>query len=306
MTESVQQKLLGKTSVRIPELGLGMWKYHAGVEPLRHGLDAGASFIDSAELYGNEDVAGEAMAGRRADVFLATKVSAAHFRHPDVLKAADASLMRLRTDYIDLYQLHKPNDDVPIEETLGAMEELVDAGKVRFIGVSNFSLEQLQRAQRATRKHPIVTNQVRFSLIDRTITTDLLPYCQANGITVIAYSPLARGFQHIVDCDSGGVLSEIAAETEKTPVQVALNWLLCLDHVVAIPKASSVQHVLENCGASGWRLSPEQIRRIDVAIRFRRRRGFETFLRNRVPTGLRDPIKRLARVLPRPLRRLLS
>src|SRR5262245_51313569 len=126
---------LGRTGVRIPEVGLGMWDYHAGPDPLRSGLDADALFIDTAESYGNESVAADAITGRRAKVFLATKVSPQNFRRADVHKAADNSLRRLRTDYIDLYQLHKPNDAVPLEETLGAMEELVDAGKVRYIGV---------------------------------------------------------------------------------------------------------------------------------------------------------------------------
>ncbi|MGH6894112.1 MAG: aldo/keto reductase [Dongiaceae bacterium] len=303
MTDTMRCKELGKTGVRIPELGLGMWHYHAGPEPLRRGLDTGACFIDTAESYGNEAVAAEAMADRRAAVFLATKVSKAHFRRVDLIKAAHDSLSRLRTDRIDLYQLHEPNDDIPVEETLGAMEELVDAGKVRFIGVSNFSLAQLQHARKAMRKYPIVSNQVRFNLIDRTIAADLLPYCQANGITVIAYSPLARGFQHILDCDPRGVLQEVASETGRTPVQVALNWCLCLDGVVTRPKGNSIGHVLENCGASGWHLSPEHIRRIDAAIVFRRRSGIEVLLRRYLPPGLKRGIQGLVQHLPRGLRR---
>jgi diketogulonate reductase-like aldo/keto reductase len=299
-------KELGRTGVRIPELGLGMWNYHAGPEPIRKGLDAGALFIDTAESYGNEAVAGEAMAGRRANVFLATKVSADHLRRADLLRAADDSLRRLRCDHIDLYQIHKPNDAVPVEETLGAMEELVDVGKVRFIGVSNFSLAQLRRAQQSMRKHPIVSNQVRFSLIDRTIAADLLPYCQASGVTVIAYSPLARGFRNILDCDPRGVLAQVAGETRRTPVQVALNWCLCLDGVVTIPKGNSVEHVLDNCGASGWRLSPQQLRRIDEAIVSRRRGGIESLLRQNLPPGLKRGIQQLVQHLPRGLRRKIN
>jgi diketogulonate reductase-like aldo/keto reductase len=306
MTDTMTFKELGKTGVQIPELGLGMWNFHAGPDPLRQGLDAGALFVDTAESYGNEAVAADAMGNRRKQVFLATKVSPFHFRRTDLIKAADASLKRLRTDYIDLYQLHQPNDDVPIEETLGTMEHLVDAGKVRFIGVSNFSVAQLQQAQRVMRKYPIVSNQVRFNLIDRTISADCLPYCQTNGITVIAYTPLARGFQHLLDCDPRGALSSVARATGRTPVQVALNWCLCQDGVVTIPKGNSVEHILENCGASGWRLSPEQVRQLDESVVFKRRSGIEMFLRQRTPPGLKRGIQRLVQHLPRNLRRKIN
>jgi diketogulonate reductase-like aldo/keto reductase len=235
-------------------------------------------------------------------VFLATKVSPQHFRRADLLSALDASLRRLRTDYVDLYQLHKPNDAIPLAETLGAMEDAVDAGKVRFIGVSNFSLPQLQQAQDAMRRHPIVSNQVRFNLIDRAIRDDLLPFCQAHRITIIAYSPLARGVQHIVDSDQQGALTTVASETGRTPIQVALNWCVSPPGVVAIPKGNSADHVLEACGASGWRLDPEQIRELEQSITFRRRSGMEEFLRQHLPPGGKTAIQRLARHLPRAVR----
>ena len=142
------------------------------------GITLGACFIDTAESYGTEEVVGLAIQGIRKEIFLATKVSPRHFRHADVIAAADASLKRLNTDYVDLYQLHWPNYTVPIEETMGAMEQLVDSGKVRFIGVSNFFVRDLKRAQKAMRKHKIVSNQVRYNLIDRTVETDLLEYCR--------------------------------------------------------------------------------------------------------------------------------
>src|SRR2546422_865839 len=138
-------KPLSNTGVSIPEGGLGTWEYYAGPEPLRRGLEAGALFIDTAEMYGNEAVVGRAIKGVRDSVFIATKVSPEHFRLDDVLKAADGSLQRLGIDRIDLYQLHWPNERIPVEETLAGMERLVDAGKVRFIGVSNFSVAQLAR-----------------------------------------------------------------------------------------------------------------------------------------------------------------
>jgi len=296
-------KELGNTGVQIPEVGLGTWRYHAGPDPLRKGLDAGALFIDTAESYGTEPTVAEAIAGRRDGVFLATKVSQEHFRRADVLAAADNSLRRLRTDYIDLYQLHEPNPAIPLEETLGAMEELADAGKVRFIGVSNFSLSQLERARNVMRKHPIVSNQVRYNLADRTIEKDLLPYCESNHVTIIAYCPLARGLQHLDDSDPRGVLRDIARSLCRTPAQVALNWCLAKRPVVVIPKGNSIGHILENSGASGWRLSAEQIARLDTQIVFRRRNGCERFLRRCLPRGFKRGIQRVLQRLPPGLRR---
>jgi diketogulonate reductase-like aldo/keto reductase len=299
-------KELGKTGVQLPEIGIGTWHYHAGPEPVRKGLDAGALFIDTAESYGSEPVVGEAIASRRDQLFLATKVSPQNYRRADVLKAADGSLSRLRTDRIDLYQLHYPSDSIPMEETLGAMEELVDAGKVRFIGVSNFSLVQLQQAQRAMRKHPIVSNQMRYNLIDRTINDGLLAYCQANQITLIASSPLARGFELMRDCDTRGVLTSLAGATGHTPVQVALNWCLSQPGVVVIPKGNSESHVRENCGASDWRLTPEQMRELDQSVVFRRRSGLEQFLRRHLPPVCKEAVKRLLQFSPRALRRKIN
>ena len=298
-------KELGKTGVQIPEVGIGTWNYHAGPEPLRKGLDAGALFIDTAESYGTEQVVAEAIADRRASVFLATKVSPNHFRRTDVIKAADESLHRLRVNCIDLYQLHEPNEKIPIEETLGAVEELIGAGKVRYAGVSNFSVAQLRSAQEAMRKYPIVSNQVRFSLVDRTICPDLLPYCQSRGITVIAYSPLARGLNYILDCDPHGVLSAMAQATGRTPLQIALNWCLCQDRVVVIPKGNSTEHILENCRATDWRLNPEQYRQISELVAFRRRGWVDSVIRRCLPSGVKQGIKSLGRCLPRGLRRRL-
>jgi len=209
----------------------------------------------------------------------------------------------LRVERIDLYQLHRPNDRVPIEETLAAMEELVDAGKVRFIGVSNFSVARLERAGKATRKYPIVSNQVRYNLVDRTIEADLLSYCQAHGITIIAYSPLARDFRNVLDCDPHGALAEVARLTGKTAAQVAINWCLCKDGVVAIPRANSTAHVVENCGASTWRLTAEQVQFLDRSIRWRRRGLTEAFLRSALPSPVRRSLGNAVRMLPRGLRR---
>jgi diketogulonate reductase-like aldo/keto reductase len=275
----MNQKELGKTGVLLPEIGLGTWQYRGGVEPIKRAVSLGSSLVDTAESYGTEEIVGEAVKEVRNRVFIATKVSPRHFRRSDVLTAADKSLQRLRTDYIDLYQLHGPNCAVPIEETMGAMEELVDKGKIRFIGVSNFSVPELRRAQKVLSKHGLVSNQVRYSLVDRSVEVDLLRYCAANKITVIAYSPLARGMNHIKEKDPRAIVGKVAILASKTEAQVALNWCISRENVIAIPKASSVDHVIQNCAASDWRLSPEQNRLLEEGVKFRRRGRAEVALR---------------------------
>jgi len=275
----MEYKQFSSKRVLLSEVGLGTWKYLGGVTPLRRAIELGRTLIDTAESYGTEEVVGEAIHGIRDKVFLATKISPHHFRRRDVQFAAEASLRRLRTDFIDLYQLHWPNLIVPLEETMSAMEELVEQGKVRFIGVSNFLVPELRRAQAGLSRHTIFSNQVRYSLIDRTIEGTLLQYCQENQIAVIAFTPLGHGLEQISRMDPNHVLDQVAGETGKTRAQVALNWLIAKDGVVTIPKASTAEHVTENCGASGWRLSPEQLRQLDRGIRFRRRGSMEMALR---------------------------
>jgi diketogulonate reductase-like aldo/keto reductase len=296
-------KELGRTGVLVPEIGLGTWSYHAGPGPLRRGLEAGALFIDTAESYGTEPVIREAVAGIRNRVFLATKVSPQNFRRADFFRSVDASLRRLGTDVIDLLQLHEPSSWVPIEETMGAMADLIVAGKVRFAGVSNFSVAQLREAQQALGRYPIVSNQVRYSLIDRTFEPDLLPYCRTHDVTVIAYCPLARGLDRIRDCDPSGAIDELTRTTGKSAAQIVLNWCLCKDGVVAIPKGNSEQHILDNCGATGWRLSAESIALLDARIRHRRRNSFDYLARRYVPRPLQSIASRAVRVLPPGLRR---
>lgn len=296
---------LAKTGVFIPEVGIGTWNYHAGSSPLRKGLEAGALFIDTAESYGTETVVGEAARGMRDRVFIATKVSPQHLHRADLQKSVDTSLRKMGIDVIDLLQLHEPNPSIPIAETMGAMAELVDAGKIRFVGVSNFSVEQLKEAQNNLNKYPIVSNQVRYNLIDRTIEKDLLQYCQANHVTVIAYCPLARGLNRIRDCDSSGVLDELAQATGKSIAQIAINWCLCQDGVVAIPKGNSTEHILDNCGASDWRLSQEQLALLDSRIQYRKRTRFDMLIRQWLPGPFQSLAVHTLNALPKGLRRRL-
>ena len=262
-------KSLGRSNLKIPVLGLGTWgmggfsaKSTEGddlaVAALRLGLDLGMRFIDTAEIYArghSEEVVAKAIRNQRDSVFLATKVSAENLSYDGVLKSCNASLKRLDTAYIDLYQVHWPSSRIPISETMKAMERLVKDGKVRYVGVSNFSLKQTREAQEALSSLDLASNQVEYSLTERSIENDLLPYADQERITIIAYSPLARG---LISTRSSGdrwrLIDEIASKYHKTRNQVALNWLIEKGPVVAIPKASNPQHLHENAGAQGWRM----------------------------------------------------
>src|SRR5438094_8535508 len=182
------------------EIGCGMMnkasRDEEAVEALNLGLELGMTLVDTAEMYGaghSEEVVSRALDGRREKVLVASKVSPSHFAYDDVLRSAQKSLERLKIKEMDLYQLHWPNPRVPIEETMRAMEKLVRDGVTRHIGVSNFSVAHMEEAQAALSREQIVSNQVEYSLVDRSIEPDVLPYCQRKGLTVIAYSPLRKG-----------------------------------------------------------------------------------------------------------------
>jgi diketogulonate reductase-like aldo/keto reductase len=250
------QKTLGNTGIKISEIGQGTWAYRGGAEPLKLGVSLGATHVDTAEMYGTEGAVGKAIADIRDQVFLATKVSPEHLHYNDVIKAAEGSLSRLETKVIDLYMVHWPNPRIPIKETMKAMEDLVKKGKIRYIGVSNFSVKDLKEAQATMSSEKIVSNQIEYNLASRSVEAELIPFCKKEKITIVAYSPLSRGQ---VSKKKDEVLDKIAAKYGKTRSQVALNFLTREENVVAIPKASNIEHVKENCGASGWRLSDSDI-----------------------------------------------
>ena len=260
-------KVLGATGIQVSELAIGTWKYHGGVEPLQVGIEGGATFIDTAESYGTEQTVGEAILGIRSRVFVASKVSPRHFRYNDVIRAAECSLRQLKTDYLDLYQLHWPNYTVALAETMAAMERLADEGKIRFIGLSNFSVAEMKRAQGCLSRVRVVSNQVKYSLVCRDPEDGLLDYCKANRVSLLAFSPLATGPGVLARADGGDVLGQVAAEVGKTRAQVALNWCVARPEVIAIFKADRAEHVRENCAASGWYLSSEQLARLSRGVK---------------------------------------
>ncbi|WP_449462454.1 aldo/keto reductase [Tardisphaera miroshnichenkoae] len=265
------EKELGKTGEKLPVIGLGTWQLGGDFaeDALVAGVKAGARFIDTAEIYHTEPLVGKALSKIRAEgisVFLATKVWPTHFHHDDVIKACEGSLKRLGVSAIDLYQLHWPNPSIPISETMRAMEELVDQGKIRYIGVSNFSVKQLEEARASMKKYDVVSNQVEYNPFNREAEKELIPYCQREKITVIAYSPLGHG-ELFKDSELRAKLEKIGSAHGKSWVQAALAWLASKPQVVAIPKASTPEHAVEDAEAGDLVLTPDEASSLDEYLK---------------------------------------
>jgi diketogulonate reductase-like aldo/keto reductase len=260
-------------------VGMGTWMIEAGgrdtihrqvIEALHLGLDLGMTHIDTAEMYGNgrvEELVAEAIASRREEVFLVSKVWPSNASYEGTLRACERSLARLKTDWLDLYLLHWPSDFYPIKETMRAMEKLVAEGIIKFIGVSNFNVEGVKAVEQALSKERLACNQVQYHLGDRRIEQGLLPYCAKRKIAIVGYSPFAHGSFPSPRSEGGMVLAEIAKRHDRTPRQVALNFLTRYSGVFTIPKAGRAEHIRENSGADGgWKLTEEDIAAIDYAF----------------------------------------
>jgi diketogulonate reductase-like aldo/keto reductase len=269
------RRKFGWTGVEVPVIGQGTWhiegskeKERRAIESLRAGIDLGMTHIDTAEMYGSgraEELVGEAIAGRRDEVFLVSKVLPSNASYKGTLSACERSLRRLRTDWLDLYLLHW-SGSYPISETMRALEDLVAAGKIRFMGVSNFDVEEVQAAERALKREHLASNQVLYNLHERGIERKLIPYCKSREIAVVAYSPFDQERFPSPRSEGGRILAEIGRRHGRTPRQVALNFLTRDPGVFAIPKAASLEHVRENSGGAGWELAPEEIQQIDAAF----------------------------------------
>ena len=246
---------------RVPAIGFGTWLYRGGAGVLARAAELGCGFVDTAESYGNEDLVGSEIAAVRERVFLATKVSPENLRMADVVRHCLRSIDRLGVDAIDLYQVHWPNPSIPINETMRAMRHLVEQGLVRYVGVSNFSVAQMGAAQAALGDIPLVSNQVRYNLVERRLERDAVAWCRDNGVLVIAYRPLAR-FELGV---AASTVAAVAEEAGRTPAQVLINWAIGDGGVTVIPKTDRIERVDELVASAGWRLTRDQRRRLEAA-----------------------------------------
>ncbi len=286
---------LGGSDLKVSRMALGTWQWGSRewgwgkgygkddvMAALNRGLDLGVNFVDTAEIYGrgvSERLVGEAIRDRRDEVVIATKVSPWHLRYGSVIKAAERSLDRLGVSTIDLYQIHFPNPLIPIKGTIRAMEKLVQDGKIRYIGVSNFGVKKLKEAQEAAKSCEIVANQVRYNMIDRGVEKEMIAYSKSSDVTILAYSPLAQGVlvgrrpSSIIQSTNIlftpqnlkrlepllETLRDISAKRGKTVAQVSLNWLLKDENVIPIPGVKKVTHVEDNIGAVDWRLTQGEL-----------------------------------------------
>jgi len=264
-----------KSGFEMPVFGLGTWEMGGrmtrdfenddkrDIAAIRKAIELGVTHIDTAESYADghsETLVGEAIAGLdRSKLFLVSKVRKDNLKYEDLLKSCKATLVRMKTDYLDLYLIHSPSPDVPIEDTFRAMDKLVENGLVKNIGVSNFRTERLKEAQKHT-KNKIVANQVYYNLIMREPEHEgLLDYCQKNDVFLEAYRPVEKG---AVLKDVAPILSEMAAKYHKTPAQIAINWLISQGNVVTIAKTSNAAHLEENLGAVGWQMDKSDVERL--------------------------------------------
>ncbi len=267
--------------VKIPILGVGTWmvggdieidvsKDPQYIESLKYAISLGMTHIDTAELYAKghtEELVGEAIKDfNRKDLFITSKVSPENLNYDNVINSCKKSLERLKTGYLDLYLIHYPNPNISLKETMSAMDELVKKKLVRFIGVSNFSVEKLKEVQGYS-KNKIVANQIEYNLLIRNsgqftmnIEARIIPYCMENDILIIAYRPLAKG-----RLGKPGIklIDELCNKYKKTPAQISLNWLISKNNIITIPKAINQKHIEENSKSIGWKLDKEDILKLD-------------------------------------------
>jgi len=254
----------------IPVLGMGTWRMGERrrdrpeeITALRYGLELGFSLIDTAEMYGEggaEEVIAEAIANRRSDVFLVSKVYPHNASKQGAIAACERSLQRLQTDYLDLYLLHW-RGSYPLAETLEAFQTLHQQGKIRSYGVSNFDVADMEEAIHLSGGEAIATNQVLYNLQRRGIEVNLLPWCRQQGIPVMAYSPIEQG--RLLDAPA---LKAIAQERDVTTAQVAIAWLLHQPNVIVIPKSRKISHIEQNYAALDLKLSDAELAKLDKAF----------------------------------------
>lgn len=308
----MEYRKLGKAGLKVSAIGLGTNTFRrradeaTSVAIVNRALDLGVNYIDTADTYdlgGSEEFVGKAVRGKRSQVIIATKFGKAMGRGPNekgssrsyIMREAEASLKRLQTDYIDLYQIHEPDPDTPIEETLRSLDDLVRSGKIRYIGTCNFAAWRLCEALFTTKMHnlnTIVTEQSRYNLLDRKIEAELAPFCQAHGIGIIPWGPLAGGFltgKYVkgekispewrlaeggrnygnlfseTNWDKIARLDNFAARRGHTLGELAIAWLLSKPWIATvIAGAREVDQVAANVAAGAWKLTAEEATEVDA------------------------------------------
>jgi aryl-alcohol dehydrogenase-like predicted oxidoreductase len=319
----MKTRKLGSSDIEVSVIGLGCWAMggwmwggtddEKAIAAIHKAIDIGMTLLDTAPVYGfgySEEIVGKAIQGRRSEVILATKCGLV-WDHPtrqlsmvdkegrkiyrdltkkSVLREAEDSLRRLKTDWIDIYQCHRPDDSTPAEETMEALNLLLKQGKIRAIGVSNFSVKQMEDFRR---HGPVHSDQPRYSMLDREIEAEILPFCRKNNIGILAYSPLEQGIltgkvtpdRKFPPSDYRGdrpwfqennlrraldfldKLKPIAADHGKSLAQLAINWVICQDELmVPLVGARTPEQVLENAGAADWRLTQDEVTLIEQYV----------------------------------------
>lgn len=269
----MKHKSFGWAAEPVSAVGQGTWNLEEAprgqaVRALRAGLDAGMTMIDTAEMYGSgavETIVGEAIAGRREEVFLVTKVVPENASRRGTVAACERSLSRLGTDRVDLYLLHWPGRH-PLPDTIAAFEELQQKGKIRYWGLSNFDVPELEEARRIAGPRGALTDQVLYHLKERAIEHAVLPWCRDRRAALMAYSPFGSGDFPAPASGGGRLLAEIGRAHGASPRQIALAYLLREEAVFVIPKAASDKHARENAAAAEITLAPEEVSRIDAAF----------------------------------------
>ncbi|UZE51223.1 aldo/keto reductase [Rhodopseudomonas sp. P2A-2r] len=267
----MRQHKFGASGPSVPVIGQGTWYIDRGdrseaIAALQRGLDLGMTHIDTAEMYGDaEPVVGEAIAGRRDEVFLVSKVLPNNASRQGTVAACERSLKRLRTDRLDCYLLHW-RGQIPLAETVAGLEDLVSAGKIRSWGVSNFDAGDLHALSKVAAKGSIACNQVLYHLQERAIEHAVIPWCEQHGVAVVAYSPFGHNDFPSPRSAGGKILQRIGDAHGATPHQVALAFLTQRSSLFAIPKAASAAHAEDNAAAGALELSAAELAVIGEAF----------------------------------------
>lgn len=271
---------LGKSGENITIIGQGTWGieknqddlyYKTWIDSLKAGIEHGTTMIDTAEVYGNgasEKTVGEAIKQfPRDNLFIASKVSGFHQRHDQVKKACDQSLKNLGIKTIDLYQVHWPNPFRRLSQTMKAMEELVEEGKIRYIGISNFPVWWMKKVRDNLKKNELVSNQIRISVMKPSAIKKQLPYAKKEGITLIAWSPLNRFGLKGIKPNLRSTLEKIGKDRNLSIHQVALAWLITHENIQAIPKAMHNEHAIENAAVGDIKLTESEMNTINKELK---------------------------------------